>query len=145
MQTITHHTTLRGTPEQVFALLSHVPNFVELCDRVEAIEPLGDERYRWTVRAAGMRLKFEVEVSDSQPPERFAWRSIRGIRNHGSYHLRRAGPEHTHVEFELHYQLGNPLLEAAVRRSAGSLMEHISGQLMARAQARLDAENRTSP
>ena len=141
MRTITHTTTLRGAPEQVFALLSHVPNFVELCDRVEAIEPLGEDRYRWTVRAAGMRLHFEVEVCAAKPPERFAWRSIRGLKNHGSYHLQPAGPGHTRVDFELHYRLGNPLLEAAVRRAAGSLVEQVSGQMMERVQARLDAES----
>lgn len=140
MRTITHTTTLRGSPEQIFTLLSHVPNFVELCDRVEAIEPQGHDRYRWTVRAAGMRLHFEVEVCAAEPPELFAWRSIRGIRNRGSYRLSPHGPGQTRVEFELHYRLGNPLLEAAVRRTAGSLVEHVSGQLMERVQARLDAE-----
>ncbi|MGM0553800.1 MAG: SRPBCC family protein [Pseudomonadota bacterium] len=141
MRQITHATTLRGEPQRVFALLSHVPNFVDLCDHVEDIEPLGDERYRWTIRAAGFTLHFEVEVCAAEAPTYFAWRSLSGIENRGSYRLLPTDePGHTRVEFELEYRLRNPLLAAAVRRATQSLVERVSGQLMTRAQARLDAE-----
>ncbi len=140
MRQITHATTLRGEPQSVFALLSHVPNFVDLCDHVEDIEELGDDRYRWTIRAAGFTLHFEVEVCASEPPAYFAWRSLSGIENRGSYRLYPAEPGHTRVEFELEYRLRNLLLEAAVRRATQSLVERVSAQLMARVQARLDAD-----
>lgn len=139
MRTISHITSLRAEPEEVFELLSHVPNFVDLCDHVEQIESLDDDRYRWTIRAAGMRMDFDVEVCSAIAPEHFAWRSIRGVHNRGSYRLSPDGEGHTRVEFELEYKL-NPFLDAAVRRAAQSLVERISGQLMARAQQRLDAE-----
>lgn len=141
MRQLTHNTSLRAEPEQVFDLLSHVPNFVDLCDHVEHIEPLGEDCYRWTIRAAGMKLHFDVEVCKAERPDYFAWRSIRGIQNRGSYRLSPGEPGHTQVEFELQYRLGSPLLEAAVRRGARSLVERVSGQLMTRVQDRLDAEN----
>ncbi|WP_018869895.1 SRPBCC family protein [Thioalkalivibrio sp. ALgr3] len=140
MRRITHETSLQAEPERVFALLSHVPNFVDLCDHVRTIEPLGGEQYRWTIVAAGMTMDFDVEVCSAVEPEHFAWRSIRGIHNRGSYRLQPAGEGRTRVEFELEYRLGNPLVEAAVRRAASSLVERVSGQLMHRAQQRLDAE-----
>ncbi|AKJ94685.1 MULTISPECIES: SRPBCC family protein [Thioalkalivibrio] len=139
MRTISHSTSLRAEPDRVFELLSHVPNFVDLCDHVEHIERLGDDCYRWTIRAAGMRMGFDVEVCSAIAPEHFAWRSIRGIHNRGSYRLTPDGEGHTRVDFELEYKL-NPILDAAVRRVAQSLVERVSGQLMDRAQQRLDAQ-----
>ncbi|OOC49294.1 MULTISPECIES: SRPBCC family protein [Thioalkalivibrio] len=139
MRTISHSTSLRAEPDRVFELLSHVPNFVDLCDHVEHIERLGDDCYRWTIRAAGMRMGFDVEVCSAIAPEHFAWRSIRGIHNRGSYRLTPDGEGHTRVDFELEYKL-NPILDAAVRRVAQSLVERVSEQLMDRAQQRLDAQ-----
>ncbi len=138
MRTLSHTAFLHAEPERVFALLCHVPNFVELCDYVEAIEPLGLDRYRWTVRAAGMRVNFDVEVCNATAPEHFAWRSLRGLYNRGSYRLTPHEARSTRVDFELEYHL-NPFLDAAVERAAQSLVERISGQLIERAQQRLDA------
>lgn len=138
MRTIRHTALLHADPERVFALLCHVPNFVELCDHVETIEPLGPDRYRWTVRAAGMRVNFDVEVCNAVAPKHFAWRSLRGLYNRGSYRLTPRGARSTRVDFELEYQL-NPFLDAAVERAAQSLVERISDQVIKRAQQRLDA------
>ncbi|MFN4263301.1 MAG: SRPBCC family protein [Thioalkalivibrionaceae bacterium] len=138
MQKIRHSVVLRGTPQEVFRQLAHVPNFTCFCDHVTEIVDLGDNQWRWTVEVLGRPFSFDVEVTESVEPDRFAWRSIRGIRNSGAYHLSREDASHTRVAFELQYQLGSTLLEMAARRAAGSLVERISGQMLDRVQQAVD-------
>lgn len=142
MQTIQHSVVLRGTPREVYRQLAHVPNFTDFCDHVTGIVDLGDNRWRWTVEVLGRPFSFDVEVTDAVEAERFAWRSLRGIRNRGVYRLTAESDDQTRVAFELEYQLGSALLEMAARRAAGSLVERISGQMLERVQRAVDRDRR---
>ncbi len=129
MPQIKHEGIVKADPEPVFALISRVEPFVELCEAVRDIEVLGDGHYRWHVRVAGFKLQFEVEVTEIEPPSRFAWQSVTGIPNRGSYTLTPVA-EGTHLHLSLEYELGNRLLARVVAGTTRSIVNRVSKEIV---------------
>lgn len=136
MPVIEHEATIRAAPEAVFELISRVESFVELTEAVKAIEALGDDRYRWHIRVAGLNLRFDVEVTETKAPTRFAWRSISGVENHGSYTLS-GMDEGTHLQLRLEYRLKNRVLEKTVNWKAQSLVRRLGDEIVGNVEAKL--------
>lgn len=138
MATIEHSEIVKASPERVFELLRRVEDFADYSDLIRSIETLGDNRYRWHVRAVGMDWSFDVVVTDIEPPNVLAWESLEGVKNQGRYQLR-AVPEGTEVGLTLSYEIRNRLLEKAVNKAAKPLVGKVSRQILARVEARLHA------
>ncbi|MFC2993634.1 MULTISPECIES: SRPBCC family protein [Halomonas] len=136
MATIEHSAILNAPPERVFALLERVEDFADYSDLIHAIEPLGDERYRWHVHAVGRDWHFDVAVTESRSPEVLAWESLDGVKNHGCYRLR-AVDGGTEVALTLTYVLRNKLVERAVNKAATPLVGRVSRQILERVAERL--------
>lgn len=136
MAVIEHSAVLPAPPEQVFALLERVEDFADYSDMIEAIEPLGERRYRWHVNAVGMNWSFDVQVTEVSPPSVMAWESVNGVRNQGRYELS-AVPEGTRVTLTVEYHIRNRLVEKAVNRAAKPLVNQVSRQILERVEARL--------
>ncbi|MGM0703722.1 MAG: SRPBCC family protein [Pseudomonadota bacterium] len=136
MATIEHSAILKAPPERVFALLERVEDFVDYSDLIQAIDSLGDARYRWHVHAVGMDWTFDVAITERRPPEVLAWESLEGVHNQGCYRLTPV-EEGTQVAFTLTYAIRNRLLEKAVTRAARPLVGKVSRQILERVEARL--------
>jgi uncharacterized membrane protein len=136
MATIQHSTILKAPPERVFALLERVEDFVDYSDLIRAIEPLGQNRYRWHVHAVGMDWTFDVAIVESQPPSLLAWESLSGVHNQGCYRLTPV-EEGTEVALTLTYAIRNRLVEKAVTRAAKPLVNKVSREILERVEARL--------
>lgn len=136
MATIEHSAIVKATPEQVFGLLRRVEDFADYSDLISAIDPLGDDRYRWHVRALSMDWTFDVVITEIQPPKVLAWESINGVKNQGRYHLREV-PEGTEVALTLSYEIGSRFMEKAVNKAATPLVGKVSRQILERVEARL--------
>ncbi|MDX9766258.1 MAG: SRPBCC family protein [Ectothiorhodospiraceae bacterium] len=136
MPVIEQTVDIAADPQRVYELISRVEAFPDYADVIESVEPLGDDHYRWCVRAAGLHLHWDAEVTERNAPGRFAWQSVSGIRNCGSYDLAPL-PEGTRVTLRLEYHLHNPWIERAVNRVATPLIEHVSRQVLERIRARL--------
>jgi uncharacterized membrane protein len=133
---IEHEVEIDAAPEAVFALISRVEDFALYTDSVEAITPLGEDRYRWQVRAAGLSLSFEVEVTECTPHERLAWRSVSGVRNEGSYRLA-AVEGGTRITLTIEYNLKSRLVEKMVNKAAKPLVHRLSEEIIRRVETRL--------
>lgn len=138
MATIEHSEIVKASPERVFELLRRVEDFADYSDLIRSIETLGDNRYRWHVRAVGMDWSFDVVVTDIEPPTVLAWESLEGVKNQGRYQLR-AVPEGTEVALTLSYEIRNRLMEKAVNKAAKPLVGKVSRQILERVEARLHA------
>jgi uncharacterized membrane protein len=136
---IEHEVEIEAAPEAVFALISRVEDFALYSDSVESVTPLGNDRYRWQVRAVGMSLSFEVEVTECTPHERLSWRSVTGVRNRGSYQLT-AVDGGTRVTLTLEYSLKSRLMEKMVKKAATPLVRRLSNEIVGRVEARLKSE-----
>lgn len=142
MATIEHKAILKAPPERVFALLERVEDFADYSDLIQAIEPLGGERYRWHVHAVGMDWTFDVAITENRAPEVLAWESIEGVHNRGSYRLL-AVAEGTEVLFTLTYTIRNRLVEKAVNKAAKPLVSRVSRQIMDRVEERLQRQQKS--
>lgn len=138
MATIEHSEIVKASPERVFELLRRVEDFADYSDLIRSIETLGDNRYRWHVRAVGMDWSFDVVVTDIEPPTVLAWESLEGVKNQGRYQLS-AVPEGTEVALTLSYEIRNRLMEKAVNKAAKPLVGKVSRQILERVEARLHA------
>lgn len=128
-----------AAPEAVFALISRVEDFALYSDSVEAITPLGEDRYRWQVRALGMAMSFEVEVTECVPHERLTWRSVTGVKNHGSYRLS-AVEGGTRITLCLEYSLKSRIMEKMVNKAAKPLVHRLSEEIIRRVETRLKSD-----
>jgi uncharacterized membrane protein len=136
---IEHEVEIQAAPEAVFALISRVEDFALYSDSVEAVTPLGEDRYRWQVRAAGLSLSFEVEVIECTPHERLAWRSVTGVHNRGTYQLTSVEGG-TRITLTLEYSLKSRLMEKAVNKAARPMVHRLSEEIIRRVEARLKSE-----
>lgn len=137
MATIEHSEIVNAPPVKVFELLRRVEDFAEYSDLIRSIDVLGENRYRWHVRAVGMDWAFDVMVTDIEPPYVLAWESLDGVKNQGRYRLREV-PEGTEVALTLSYEIRNRLMEKAVNKAAKPLVGKVSRQILDRVEARLN-------
>ncbi|MGO2241847.1 MAG: SRPBCC family protein [Halomonas sp.] len=137
MATIEHSEIVNASPERVFELLRRVEDFADYSDLIRSIDTLGENRYRWHVRAVGMDWTFDVQVTDIHPPHVLAWESLDGVKNQGRYQLKSV-PEGTEVALTLSYEIRNRLMEKAVNKAAKPLVGKVSRQILERVEARLN-------
>ncbi|MFG6667337.1 SRPBCC family protein [Halomonas sp. HNIBRBA4712] len=137
MATIEHSEIVHAAPERVFDLLRRVEDFSDYSDMIDSIETLGDNRYRWHVRAVGMEWAFDVAVTEIDPPHTLAWESLDGVKNQGRYRLEPV-EEGTRVSLTLTYDIRNRLMEKAVNKAAQPMVGKVSRQILDRVEARLN-------
>ncbi|GAA5169072.1 MULTISPECIES: SRPBCC family protein [Halomonadaceae] len=136
MATIEHSAVLKAAPERVYALLERIENFSDYSDKIERVEPLGNDCYRWHIHVIGRDWQFDVKVTERRPPHTLAWESLAGVRNQGRYTLTPVA-EGTRVELSVSYEIGNRLLAKAVDKAAKPLVNQVGQQILARLEARL--------
>jgi uncharacterized membrane protein len=136
MAVIEHEVDIRASRRAVFSLVSHVEEFVHYSEAIETITRVRDNRYRWTVRIAGMPLSFDVEITESVPPDRFSWRSVTGVPNRGTYRLTPIEGG-TRIHLCLEYNLKNTLIEEVVRKAAKPFIRRLSREIIGNLEARL--------
>lgn len=138
MPSIETRAVLPADPDTVFAMLRKVEDFPQYTSAVETVTHLGDERYRWQVRVAGVQYQWVVEIVQSEAPERLAWKSVTGIANTGRYHLSpvRGG---TDLRLVIDYTLNSRILDRTVGRIAGPVVRRISNEVLDRVRHRLGA------
>ena len=136
MAVIEHEVEIRASRQAVFSLVSRVEEFVHYSEAIETITRVDDNRYRWTVRAAGIPLSFDVEITESVPPERFSWRSVTGVHNRGTYRLTPVDGG-TRIHLYLEYDLDNAFIEEAVRKAGKPLIRRLSREIIRNVETRL--------
>ncbi len=138
MPTIEHTISIRAAPEAVFDLISHVEDFPRYSRIIHAVRSLGHDTWRWTIRVAGFELEWDAVVTGAtQRPRHFAWHSIRGVENSGSFDLQPATGG-TEVRLAMSYRLANPLLERLVDTVAAPLMQRVAAELLEQVRRRLE-------
>lgn len=140
MPSIETRAFLPSDPRTVFRMLRKVEDFPRYTEAVEAVIPLGEERYRWEVRVAGVHYQWVVEITRSDEPEHLTWRSVTGISNTGRYRLRPSGAG-TDLQLTIEYTLNSRLLDRTIGRVAAPIVRRISAEVLERVRERLDASS----
>ncbi len=130
---------IKASPETVFDLIVRVEDFSLYTGIISEIKAIAADTYRWRVRVGGISLDWDTVVTECVRPSTFAWRSIRGVINSGSYHLA-PSPVGTVVSFMMEYRLPNRLLEMALTPLVDPLIRKVSSEILAAVKERLEAK-----
>ncbi len=112
-------------PGRVFDVIAQVEDFSRYSKLIKDIKEVRPGIYRWRVEVLGMKFAWEAEVTESKRPVRFAWRSIKGLYNTGSYELEPSDGG-TSVTFTMEFRLGARALE----RFTSPLLERLGSMIM---------------
>jgi uncharacterized membrane protein len=131
---------IRAEPEKVFDLIARVEDFVHYSDAIREIRKIAPDTYHWAVQLGGFSFSWDAKVVEHVRPERFAWRSVRGVNNSGRYVLTptRSG---TSISFTMQYQLPNPLLAMLITPVLGPLIGGINMEILAAIKRQLEVES----
>lgn len=127
--------TINASPEAIFGIISDLPTFAGLSRYIEKITVIDDKQAHWTVRIGGIPMEWECCVTDRKAPVRFAWRSISGVRNSGSWRLRPVdGGTRVELGMTFHLPAGMDFLldNRVFRKFVNDLNGEILGNLMTR-------------
>jgi uncharacterized membrane protein len=85
----------------VEARLRDVTSWPAFVAGVEAVEELGFQRYRFTVRGENGVREIDAAVVDHPKEHRVAWRSLEGAHFNGEFRLSAVDDRHTKVHLSL--------------------------------------------
>jgi uncharacterized membrane protein len=74
------------------------PRFMDGIDRVVQVD---DKTLEWTATIAGVVKHWRAEITEQQPDQVVAWRSVDGAQNDGRVTFKRLADDRTRVEVEL--------------------------------------------
>ncbi len=139
MATVTRIINIKAPPEDVFDLIERVEEFSNFSSHIKEVRPTGPGKYHWKVEFLGKRLEWDAVITEHKKPERFSWRSTRGIYNTGSYELV-PKDRGTRVIFKMRYRFTgsvletflNPLLERVASQAAEDVLKRIKEKLEAK-------------
>lgn len=98
--------TINRPAQELYEFWRGQENLVQVMDNIVSIEPLGTDRYRWTVKApAGNEVSWESVITKDVPGEELYWQSAEGaeIANSGRITFRQAGERGTIVRAVIAY------------------------------------------
>ena len=58
-------------------------SFPQFMDGVDQVRQLTDTRTHWTISLAGVKREFDAEITEQEPDQRIAWRSVDGTGHAG--------------------------------------------------------------
>ena len=114
---------INRSPEECYQLWRDFANLPRFMRHVESIEVLDDRRSHWVVRGpGGSSIEWDAEITDDQPNETIAWRSIEGsdVSHAGRVRFERAPAGHgTFVKVRIAYDLPGGKLGSLVAKTIG--------------------------
>ena len=78
--------------------------FPEFMGGVDKVTQLDDRRLHWKVTVGGQTREFDAEVTEQNPEERVAWKSIDGETHAGVVTFHKLADEETRVTVQLDWQ-----------------------------------------
>jgi len=94
-------------PKEIYGFWRDLRNLPRFMSHLERVEVQDDRRSHWVAKApAGRTVAWDAEITEDQPNERLAWRSLEGadVDNSGEVHFERApGGRGTILRVEMRY------------------------------------------
>jgi uncharacterized membrane protein len=79
-------------------------SFPEFMGGVDQVTQLDDRRLHWKVTVGGQTREFDAEVTEQNPEERVAWKSIDGQTHAGVVTFHKLADDETRVTVQLDWQ-----------------------------------------
>lgn len=99
--------------------------FPEFMEGVQSVQQLDDTHVQWVAKIRGESRRWTTEITEQQPDERIAWKTIDGeVRNDGVVTFERLGDDQTRVNVRMDVEG-----ESAVENAAGDLLGIVEAQV----------------
>ncbi len=112
--------TINKPAQELYDFWRNFENLPQFMKHLESVTVQGDKRSHWKAKApAGMTVEWDAEITDEQPGEMIAWRSLEKaqVPNRGSVRFKPAsGDRGTEVHVEMVYNPPAGKLGAAVAK-----------------------------
>lgn len=98
--------TINRPAQELYAFWREQTNLVQVMDNIASIEPAGEDRYRWTVKApANGTVSWEAQITKDVPGQEITWQSIEGadVANSGRIEFREVAGRGTVVRATIAY------------------------------------------
>ena len=126
-----------AAPDAVFDLICRVEDFSLYSKLIDSIRETAPKTYHWKAKLGGIPIEWDAVVIEESRPRRFAWHSIKGFKNAGSYTLTpsRSG---TTVCFEMEFNLQSSILEKALSPLLDRYVSRLSEDILTEIKKRLE-------
>jgi uncharacterized membrane protein len=75
--------------------------FPQFMNGVESVKQTDDTHLHWVAEIAGVRKEWDAEITQQEPDQRIAWKSINGANNAGSVDFHRVDDHVTRVNLTM--------------------------------------------
>jgi uncharacterized membrane protein len=90
--------------EQAYNQWTQFESFPEFMGGVDSITQLDERRNHWKVTIAGQTREFDTEITEQNPEERIAWRTVSGKGHAGVVTFHKLGPTETRVTVQMDWE-----------------------------------------
>jgi uncharacterized membrane protein len=105
MSTVTETVDVHVPVHTAYRQWTQFESFPQFMSGVESIRQLDDRHTHWITKIGGVRREFDAEITERQPDERIAWKSVGGDTRHaGVVTFQPLGDQDTRVTVQLEWQ-----------------------------------------
>ena len=111
--------------QQAYNQWTQFEEFPKFMDGIQSVQQLDDTHVQWSAEIRGESRQWTTEITEQQPDERIAWKTIAGeVKNDGVVTFERVGDGQTRVNLRMDVEG-----ESTVENVAGGLLGIVKGQV----------------
>jgi uncharacterized membrane protein len=111
--------------QQAYNQWTQFEEFPKFMDGIQSVHQLDDTHVQWVAEIRGESRQWTTEITDQQPDEKVAWKTIDGeLKNDGVVTFERVGENQTRVNVEMDVQSDSP-----TENLAGNLLGIVKDQV----------------
>ena len=111
--------------QQAYNQWTQFEEFPQFMEGIQPVEQLDDTHVRWSAQVRGESRRWTTEITEQQPDETIAWKTIEGeVKNDGVVTFERVGEGQTRVNVSMDIES-----ESTVENVAGDLLGIVKAQV----------------
>jgi uncharacterized membrane protein len=111
--------------QQAYNQWTQFEEFPKFMDGIQSVQQLDETHVQWVAEIRGESREWTTEITDQQPDEKVAWKTIEGeVRNDGVVTFEQVGDNQTRVNVEMDVQSGS-----RAENVAGDLLDIVQDQV----------------
>jgi uncharacterized membrane protein len=115
--------------QQAYNQWTQFEEFPKFMDGIQSVQQLDETHVQWVAQIRGERREWTAEITEQQPDEKIAWKTIEGeVRNDGVVTFEPVGDNQTRVSVQMDVE-GESTAENVAGDLLGVVKEQVHGDL----------------
>jgi uncharacterized membrane protein len=115
--------------QQAYNQWTQFEEFPKFMDGIQSVQQLDETHVQWVAEIGGASRQWTTEVTEQQPDEKIAWKTIKGeVKNDGVVTFEQVGPNQTRVNVEMDVE-GASTMENVASDLLGVVKDQVHGDL----------------